>query len=80
MALIPYPDPDELSPDVRASIEHFTQEHGRPTLVRQMLAWFPPALRGIDGLYHPMMTEGRLTRKLKELLFVAASDEHECRY
>ncbi len=80
MALIPYPDPDEMDPAVRKDIDHFAKEHGRPTLVRMMLAWFPAALRGMDELYHPMMTTGKLPRRLKELLFVAASNQRGCFY
>lgn len=80
MALIPYPQLDSLAPEARAQIEHFSQEHGRPTLVRLMLAWYPPALKVIDTMYHPFMTEGRLPRKLKELLFVASSNARGCFY
>lgn len=80
MALIPYPEMDQLDPEVRGPIEAFSKEHGRPTLVRWMLAWFPPALKGIDTLYHPMMTSGKLPRQLKELIFVAASNERGCHY
>lgn len=80
MALLPYPQYDELSPHVRAKIEHFTAEHDRPSLVRWMLAWFPPALRGIDELYHPLMEQGVLPRRLKELLFVASSSARTCFY
>jgi len=80
MALIPYPDLDRLDPEVRELIEHFTREHGRPTLVRWMLAYFPPALRAVDAMYHPFMNEGRLGRKLKEILFVACSEVRDCFY
>lgn len=80
MALIPYPELDQLAPEIREPIEHFTREHGRPTLVRWMLAHFPPALRAIDAMYHPFMTEGTLDRKLKELLFVACSEVRGCFY
>ncbi|HVA23899.1 MAG TPA: hypothetical protein VMW62_05845 [Chloroflexota bacterium] len=80
MALIPYPVPDELPPEARAQIEHFSQEHGRPTLVRWMLSWYPPALAAIDNMYHPFMEQGVLGRKLKELLFVASSNARGCFY
>lgn len=80
MALIPYPDVEQLPPEVRAQIEHFTQEHGRPSLVRLMLAWFPAALQAIDAQYHPIMETGRLPRRLKELLFVASSNRRGCFY
>jgi len=80
MALLPYPSFDALDPDVRARIERFENEHGRPSLLRRMLAWFPPALETIDVSYHPLMTRGRLPRWFKELLFAAASQERECFY
>ncbi len=80
MALVPYPDLQRLDPSVREMIERFSREHGRPTLVRWMLGHFPPALRAIDAMYHPFMCEGRLDRRLKELLFVASSQVRGCFY
>jgi uncharacterized peroxidase-related enzyme len=80
MALIDYPDLTTLDDDSRAAIEHFTDEHGRPTLLRLMLAYSPPAQSAMDGLYHPVMENGRLSRRLKESLVVAASHARECKY
>jgi uncharacterized peroxidase-related enzyme len=80
MALIPYPELGDIPDDVRTHIEHFARDHGRPTLLRWMLAWSPPASAGVDALYHPVFTTGRLERRLKELLFVAASEQRGCFY
>lgn len=80
MALIPYPDLESIPEAVREHIEHFARDHGRPTLLRWMLAWSPPASAAIDALYHPVFTTGRLERRLKELLFVAASERRKCFY
>ena len=80
MALVPYPEVDNLDPEVRRHIEHFSGEHGRPTLLRMMLAWVPEASAGMDDLYHPVMENGLLSRRLKELLFVSASHARECQY
>ena len=80
MALIPYPRKEQMAPDVREGIEVFEREHGRPTLVRLMAAHFPPALRAIDAMYHPFMTEGKLDRRTKELIFVASSNQRGCFY
>ena len=80
MALVPYPELESLPDDIRGHIEHFAADHGRPTLLRWMLAWSPPASAAVDALYHPVFTTGKLERRLKELLFVAASEQRKCFY
>ena len=80
MALIPYPELDAIPAEVREHIEHFARDHGRPTLLRWMLGWSPPASAAVDALYHPVFTSGKLERRLKELLFVAASEQRGCFY
>ena len=50
MALIDYPDLDTLGLDNRRAIDRFAQEQGRPTLLRMMLAYSPPAQEAMDGL------------------------------
>jgi hypothetical protein len=80
MALIAYPEREEMKPEAREMVEVFEREHGRATLVRRMLAHFPPALKAVDGMYHPFMAEGTLGRKIKELMFVASSQVRGCFY
>ncbi len=80
MALIEYPEADSLSDAARGEIERFETTHRRPSLLRRMLAWFPPALGVADALYHPCFQEGRLPRELKEILFVVSSHERGCFY
>jgi len=80
MALIPYPELDELSVDTRLHFERFTAEHGRPSLLRWMLGWSGPASAAMDQLYNPVFATGQLGRRLKELLFVAASEQRRCFY
>ena len=80
MALIPYPDADSIDEESQAAIDNFAKDHGRPTLLRHILAWSPPALEAMDDLYHPILLGGSMTRDFKELLFVAASQARECPY
>jgi len=80
MALLPYPEMDELSDDVRRYFQRFSSEHGRPSLLRWMLGWSPAASEAMEGLYHPIFASGKLDRRLKELLFVAASEQRRCFY
>jgi len=80
MALIPYPETEQLAPDLRELIERFSREHGRPTLARWILAWFPPALRALNAMYHPFLSEGKLDRRIKELMFAACCDVRACFY
>jgi alkylhydroperoxidase family enzyme len=80
MALIGYPDLDRIDAKNREAIDRFAREHGRPTLLRMMLAYSPPAQEAMNDLYHPVMQNGRLSRRLKESLLVAASDARECKY
>jgi uncharacterized peroxidase-related enzyme len=80
MALIPYPDPADLDDDGRNAVADFEQAHGRPSLLRRMLAWFPPALGVADRMYEPCFEQGLLSRELKELLFVVSSHERGCSY
>jgi uncharacterized peroxidase-related enzyme len=80
MALIDYPDLDAIDPENRAAIDRFAREHGRPTLLRMMLAYSPPAQAAMNDLYHPVVQNGRLSRRLKESLLVASSEARECRY
>jgi alkylhydroperoxidase family enzyme len=80
MALIPYPEPARLDPETRAAVDAFESEHGRPSLVRRMLAHYPPALAAIDRMYHPFMEQGQLDRRTKELVFVTASAARGCFY
>jgi uncharacterized peroxidase-related enzyme len=71
---------DDLPGDVRRHFEQFASDHGRPSLLRWMLGWSPAASEAMEGLYHPIFTSGRLDRRLKELLFVAASEQRRCFY
>lgn len=80
MALLPYPDREDLADDVRQVINHFEAEHGRPSLLRLMLAQFPAGLGALDGLYHPVMENGNLPRRLKEMLFVVSAHTRGCFY
>lgn len=80
MALIPYPEAGSIDPESQAAIDNFAKDHGRPTLLRQLLAWSPPALEAMDDLYHPVFLGGSMTRDYKEMLFVAASQARECPY
>lgn len=80
MGLIPYPTKEAMTLEAREEVERFEREHGRPTLVRMMAAHYPPLLRAIDTMYHPFMTEGKLDRRTKELLFVASSHQRGCFY
>jgi uncharacterized peroxidase-related enzyme len=80
MALIDYPDLDQIDAKNREAIERFAAEHGRPTLLRMMLAYSPPAQEAMNDLYHPVVQAGKLSRRLKESLLVASSEARECRY
>jgi hypothetical protein len=60
MALIDYPDLDRIDAKNREAIERFAREHGRPTLLRMMLAYSPPAQEAMNDLYHPVVRSGRL--------------------
>lgn len=80
MALIRYPEHSDLAPEALAAIEHFEADHGRPTLLRSMMAWSPPALDAMELLYHPTFERGLLSREFKEALFVAAASARECPY
>jgi AhpD family alkylhydroperoxidase len=80
MALIPYPRMEDLLPETRHHFERFTAEHGRPSLLRWMLGWSAAASEAMDRLYHSIFAPGRLDRRLKELLFVAASEQRKCFY
>ena len=63
----------------RAAIDRFARERGRPTLLRLMLASSRPAQEAMNDLYHPVVQNGRLSRRLKESLLVAAV-MRVCRY
>lgn len=80
MALIRYPEHGDLAPDALAAIKHFEEDHGRPTLLRSMMAWSPPGLAAMELLYHPTFEQGLLSREFKEALFVAAASARECPY
>lgn len=80
MALISYPEKDQLDPEMRERIEAFERKNGRPTMVRLMTAHFPPAQRAIDAMYQPFMTQGKLDRQTKELIYVASSNMRGCFY
>jgi uncharacterized peroxidase-related enzyme len=80
MALLSYPDDADLPDQVRAEIQSFEEAHGRASLLRRMMAWFPPLLTAAEHIYEPCYGNGRLPRELKELLFVAASHERGCHY
>jgi uncharacterized peroxidase-related enzyme len=80
MALIPYPDLADLDDEVSRAVADFEQAHGRPSLLRRMLAWFPPALVAADHMYKPCFEQGHLSREFKEWLFVVSSHERGCSY
>jgi hypothetical protein len=66
--------------EYRAAIDRFARERGRPTLLRLMLAYSPPAQEAMNDLYYPVAQNGRVSRRLEESLLVAASDARVCRY
>lgn len=80
MALIPYADPDALDAETRRAVQSFEQEHQRPSMGRRMLANYPPALFAMDVMHDRFMNGGQLSRRTKELLFVAAAQVRGCRY
>lgn len=80
MALIPYIDMEAISDEARQQIEHFEKEHDRPGLLRHVVGHFPAALSAVDGMYHPVMETGNLSRRLKEMLFVVSAHARECPY
>jgi hypothetical protein len=81
MSLIPYVDLDQLDPELHSAMDPFEKEYGRPSLVRRMLANYPPLLRAFDELDWATLTaEGQLDRMTKELLFVASSNQRGCFY
>jgi hypothetical protein len=80
MALLPYPDLDELEPEARKVIDQFTAEHGRPTPLYSLMGHFPPLLTVAASAYISLMTKGKLGRRFKELLFVATSQVRDCFY
>ncbi|MDA2934181.1 hypothetical protein MYX82_07540 [Acidobacteria bacterium AH-259-D05] len=80
MALIPYPDLENLEPEAQRIIDAFVKEHGRPTPLYAMMAHFGPALRTTSSMYTSVMSKGKFDRRFKELLFVAASDVRNCFY
>jgi len=80
LALLAYPEIASLPPDVRDRIQHFEGEHGRPSLLRRMLAQWPTALAALDSLYHPVMENGKLPRRFKEMLFVVSAHARGCLY
>ena len=75
MALVPPATPDQLDPETRRQLERLTDEHGHLELLRRTYAHFPAALGGVDSMYRKGMGSGRLPRLLRELVFVAASEE-----
>jgi hypothetical protein len=80
MALISYPDLENLEPQAQRIIDAFVKEHGRPTPLYAMMAHFAPALRATGSMYNSIMSTGKFGRQFKELLFVAASDVRNCFY
>ena len=80
MALVPSATPDQLDPATRRQLESFADEHRHLELLRRTCAHFPAALGGVDRMYESSMASGRLSRLLRELMFVAASDERGDRY
>ncbi len=67
MALLPYPDLDELEPEARKVIDQLSAEHGRPTPLYSLMGHFPPLLTVPASAYISMMTKGKLGRKFNEL-------------
>jgi hypothetical protein len=66
--------------EYRAAIDRSARERGRPTLLRLMLAYSPPAQKAMNDLYYPVAQNGRVSRRLEESLLVAACDARVCRY
>jgi hypothetical protein len=80
LALLPYPKYEELSPRSQASLDSFRKEHGRVPILRNIMALHAPLVEGIDHLYDPLMTQGQLSRQMKEAIFVVTSRARECFY
>ena len=80
MALIPFPDLGNLEPEAQRVIDAFVKEHGRATPLYAMMAHFPASLKSNASMYTQLMGRGKLDRRTKELLFVAASDVRNCFY
>lgn len=80
MALLNYPEMSSLPDDVRERIEHFEGQHGRPSLLRRMVAQHPGALAALDGIGRQIMETGNLSRRLREMLFVVSAHARGCPY
>jgi hypothetical protein len=79
MALIDYPDLGTIDAQNRAAIDRFAREHGRPTLLRMMLAYSPPAQEAMNDPYHPVVGAAS-SRAVSRNLSWARQATRECRY
>jgi len=74
--------PDEAPPDARAVYEDFYQRMGFPAPPNFILTQghAPAVARGTWGLVSNVLVGGKLSRGLKEMIFVAVSHARGCRY
>jgi uncharacterized peroxidase-related enzyme len=80
MALVPYMDLDEMPEPHRGYAREFNERFGRLPWLRLLGAHYPPFLEAVSVMYPPFMTEGRVDRVTKELIFVACAQTRDCKY
>ena len=78
---IPSVDPDQATGDVKHVYDAIQAQMGRVPNVFQALSLRPPLLAATANLVGALMlSEGALTRELKEMIAVVVSAANRCRY
>lgn len=80
MALVPYLEPDKMPEPHRSYALDFERRYGRLPWLRLLGGHFPPFLEAVSAMYPSFMTEGRIDRITKELIFVACAQARDCQY
>lgn len=78
MARIPLMQPEEMEPDIRELCAGIEQLTGDSTAMRA-IAHRPDIVRRFVDFYWPLQTEGRLGRKLVELVRLSIAQINQCK-
>jgi len=79
MARLPYVEPNQAPPDVKATYDKVQAATGRVPNFLKILAHFPKGMQAAMGLTG-VAREGKLDPKLRELAYLKVSKINGCHY
>ncbi len=81
MPNIPYPDPDQISPEAKKILDDFQSAYGRPSHIFRAMSWNGPFVSTASEAWHRLVVEpSNLERWVKEAVVVITCSTQQTKY